>query len=201
MKEIPLLCKPEVVRAILEGRQTQDRRPVKPQPPSDTTHFEMQVAGPTCIDAKPGTIFYRPIGEGRIYAGIFSPYQVGDHLWVRETFGNKMGFGIAYKADQPADSPYLRGGITWKPSIHMPKWACRLWLEVTGVRAERVREISATDAFWEGFNYRDVSGELQFVGDHPSYALFGFKYLWGSLYPGSWERNDWVWVTEFRRIK
>jgi hypothetical protein len=131
------------------------------------------------------------------------PYDVvGDRLWVRETFGifdvdADEDIAICYKADNSdakwfkdkrRDFNELRLG-KWRSPIHLPKWAARLWLEITGIRVERVQEI----------NWEDVKDEgVQFVGDE-SRARQCFKALWNSIHGnGAWERNDWVRVIEFK---
>lgn len=96
--------------------------------------------------------------------------------------------------------------MKWKPSIHMPRWASRITLEVTGVRVERLQDISEADAEREGIedaallpltHFKDYSNN----GETRS-AQYSFETLWESINgPGSWERNDWVWVIEFKRIE
>lgn len=161
------------------------------------------------------------------------PSQVGDVLYVRETWkyvGSSYTPGpahngkdpkrtqatVQYQADEeyqtiknPTDTlewpvykkSYSREG--WLPNIHMPKWAARIFLEVTDVRCERVQDISREDAVAEG-----IVHEVCHHG-HKSVCTAGcwpepeykFRDLWKTLYPGSWERNDWVWVRTFKQIE
>jgi hypothetical protein len=121
------------------------------------------------------------------------PYGMpGDRLWVRETFWTD-GDEVIYRSDPGAekelDSAFT--GLNWKPSIHMPRWASRINLEVTGVRVERLCSISEADALAEGC--------CPFSDDFGSYhARVAFCQLWESIYgPESWDANPWVWVVEF----
>ena len=111
-----------------------------------------------------------------------SPYgRTGDRLWVRETWGhNPEGPGYVYRSDGDFDMKFH--GDRWRPSIHMPRWASRITLEVTGVRVERLQDINEEDALAEGVEH-------------------AFRSLWESINgPGSWDANPWVWVVEFRRV-
>ena len=104
-----------------------------------------------------------------------------------------------------ATEPQYGENFKWRPSIHMPKWACRLWLEVTAVRVERIQDISEEDAMTEGIEEHDgyfdnqllcqVAKGMNTTIDSPRVM---FACLWDSIYLGSWERNDWVWVYEFK---
>jgi hypothetical protein len=171
MKEHPIIFSSEMVRAILEGRKTMTRRIIKPQPCEGDWlrkfHLEKWIS--EC-----------PFG------------QTGDHLWVRETHdvvfaGYKDGRGrqIIYRATNP-DWPY-----GWTPSIHMPRWASRITLEITNIRVERVQEITTEDSIKEGvtiYPYEDAAWRWK------------FRRLWDSINgKGAWERNDFVWVIEFKR--
>jgi hypothetical protein len=145
---------------------------------------------------------------------------VGDRLWVRETFNGfwldddviqeiKDGISKAselcsYRADFPDSSVAFEG---WTPSIHMPRWASRITLEITGVRVERLQDISEADAAAEGVppvgdllpDYSDTY--LTPKGDFAT-AKVAFQRLWESIYkPESWQANPWVWVIEFRRVE
>ncbi len=150
------------------------------------------------------------------------PFGVpGDRLWVRETWCelrvghfNELGFprdllvtrydhprrnGAAYRATCSAEGDAIRGGYgyRWKPSIHMPRWASRITLEVTGVRVERLRDIRAADAEAEGFYTKFCSS-----GGIGGSAVDKFSQLWRDTYGrGSWLDNPWVWVIEFKRIE
>lgn len=125
----------------------------------------------------------------------------GQRLWVRETWAESGYKRIEYKAF-PADGSDFRCVTRWKPSIHMPRWASRITLEVTGVRVERVQEISERDAEAEGI---DESGTSCTVCNEPyACAVDGFACLWNSINAKrgySWESNPWVWVVEFKQIQ
>lgn len=192
MRERPILFSAPMVRAILEGRKTQTRRVVKPQP-----------AGAW---AAPGR---RACPYG----------QAGDRLWVRETWGtHDQGFDTAeestvvvYRADVDRPEPKR-----WRPSIHMPRVASRITLEVTGVRVERLHQLSEADALAEGIHRIDIGS-----GYEPRYsaaprswadavegdpdvqltASAAFRELWESINGlRSWLANPWVWVVEFKRL-
>jgi hypothetical protein len=200
--ERPILFNAPMVRAILDGRKTQTRRVVKL---TDTGRVK-QTGGPKNWHlSDPDAVLACPFG------------QPGDRLWVRETFGGTRRFlvdHICYRADelQPAIGE-------WKPSIHMPRWASRITLEVTGVRVERLNEISKADACWEGLSEKTKDGSLVKYGipdrdgwpgtdddgwpwhDWRADPRDAFAHLWESVYgAGSWSANPWVWVVEFRRV-
>lgn len=191
MKERPIIFQGEMVRAILDGRKTQTRRPIKPQP--ENGHYIDH-----CHWNKSGWAFWK--NGGCTCVGTHSPPAFeGDRLWVRETFGEDYcgdffstpkGSGqkaqIVYRADGHDMSEC---GTGWRPSIHMPREASRITLEVTEVRVERVQDISEEDARAEGpllsdkiinCTYRDA-----FMG------------LWDSIYQ-DWVCNRWVWVVRFK---
>ena len=130
----------------------------------------------------------------------------GDRLWVRETHyvqsaGYVDGSGklILYKADGEAPT-------TWTPSIHMPRWASRITLEITGVRVERLNDISEKDALAEGVSKNNQGN--YWVGEFSNCARFGsvssFHSLWSTIHasdgPNGWAANPWVWVVEFKRV-
>ncbi|HGH4742029.1 hypothetical protein [Serratia marcescens] len=146
--------------------------------------------------------------------------QAGDQLWVRETFMDLTSTGIeattgkfegfAYRADTPAgsygDEVRKEYGLKWTPSLHMPRKACRILLEITAVRVERLNDISEEDAKAEGVkpagdmlpDYPDTF--LTPKGDFAT-AKVAFQRLWQSIYgEESWRANPWVWVIEFRRV-
>ncbi len=140
-------------------------------------------------------------------------YKPGDILWVRESFQD-YGGSIFFKADGPEinDGP-LGCANKWKPSIHMPKSACRIWLEVTDVRAERLHSITKEDAIYEGIlsdeiGFKDYDKNMAEGYGDPSYdyphvmdARVSFKSLWESINGSeSWHSNPWVWVISFKII-
>lgn len=197
-KERPILFSAPMVRAILAGTKTQTRRTVK-RVSSDCVGF---------FDDGDGEWAQRFMDErGNPHLKAWRdrcPYgQTGDRLWVRETWLHIEG-GCIYDAagglmdsHDPetiyrADRPHYPG--PWKPAIHMPRWASRITLEVTGVRVERLHEISEADAIAEG-----VNNSLHLPGGR--FARENFAHLWWTINgDGSWEANPWVWVVEFRRV-
>jgi hypothetical protein len=127
------------------------------------------------------------------------PYgQPGDRLWVRETFGyNPDHPGILAHCCYRADPGHEHDGITWKPSIHMPRRASRILLEITGVRVERLQDIGTEDIEAEGVTTSDEA-----IMEHGCRArVIDFAKLWEGINGGgSWDANPWVWVVEFRRV-
>ncbi len=216
-----------MVRALLEGRKTQTRRIGKCQNDSYTglgiAYQNHKTKGRTIIatyDAFPGR------GTAR-WAICDCPYGIpGDRLWVREAFTNLALEGylevFVYRADGThsegdGEGCELPEGVNWKPSIHMPRRACRITLEVTRVRAERIQQISEEDAAAEGAKRNDEPGEewdgtyltQRYIdgvegsqNDDPEYSARDWYHrLWNSINgPGSWELNPWVWVVEFKLI-
>jgi len=164
MQTKPISFKPHEVIGTLDGRQTQFRRAMKPQPPTK----------------------WGGISE-RFAISLHCPFgQVGDRLWVRETFA-PCDFGdYMYRADYGQLSDVA---IKWKPSIHMPRMASRITLEITGVRVERLQDISEEDAITEGIPYQ--GNQFDTIG--------AFSDLWNSVY-SNWDANPWVWVVEFSNL-
>jgi len=182
MKEHPIIFNTETVKAILDGRKTQTRRVIKPQPLLEYKGLKMQ--------------FHRKCPYG----------QVGDRLWVRETWAVAPTLNttkpsdllkkydiipITYRATYPNESHYM-----WRPSIFMPRWASRITLEIIGVRVEQLQEITDEDALAEGV-YGD---ETPYDQATPSMC---FEALWDSLNAKrgyGWDKNPWVWVLEFKKV-
>lgn len=204
MRERPILFSAPMVRAILSGSKSQTRRVVKPQP--ERRNIE-QIGNMLGFKKRQGDGFWLwPNARERILAEC--PYGApGDQLWVRETWqaidGNELALRIMtephpsrgwieYAATVPeGHEPPPR----WRPSIHMPRWASRITLEVTGVRVERLQDISEADALAEG-----VSAILDEM--RRATPRCDFQALWQSINgPGSWDANPWVWIVEFKRIK
>lgn len=128
--------------------------------------------------------------------------KVGDRLWVRESFLIKPNGEFYYKADDPICNGWNDNGksISWKPSIHMPREASRITLEITGVRIERLKDITEDDARAEGVeifrNYRKDSQHWM------NSARDSFMTLWQSIHGDeTWDFDPFVWVVEFRRVK
>ncbi|WP_333986168.1 hypothetical protein [Burkholderia orbicola] len=181
MTERPILFSGPMVRAILEGRKTQTRRMIKPQPPGDVAPITLSHYHPTIVDRygeqAPGDEIFGAYSDDGDW-GCKSPFgEPGDRLWVRETFQgplwdegtwdpdvdyHKPEF-CEYRADGGPMPEYvdfednLRQG--WKPSIHMPRWASRITLEITSMRVERLQSISEGDAIAEGAVYTDFGIE------------------------------------------
>ncbi|MGE8367044.1 hypothetical protein [Cupriavidus sp.] len=237
--ERPILFSGAMVRAILDGRKTQTRRVVKPQPPAHTR----------VVDT-----YHYPGERDRFYASDSGslldgwtqhcPHgQPGDRLWVREThqfrganygdsggeiewfrvYGNG-GAGDNWDPDFPAGfEPSRHDGVRKltepgeqegdgvvgyvtkrRPGIHMPRWASRIQLEVTGVRVERLNDCSEADAIAEGIapeldGWTDYSNPSCQMCTNP---IDSYRSLWDSINgAGAWETNPWVWVVEFRRVQ
>jgi hypothetical protein len=198
MKEHPILFSGPMVKAILEGRKSQTRRVMKNHPDGV---WGVDICGGE--DGKNSVDTGKPWWKvGGINGLPKCPYgQPGDRLWVRETWapGMNMPQPAIYRADWPGDEK----GVRWKPSIHMPRWASRILLEVTDVRVQRVQEISEEDALAEGTrchldiepkNHHDCSWSYK---EH-------FEKLWDSINAKrgyGWDVNPWVWAISFRRIR
>ncbi|WP_395490861.1 morphogenetic protein [Cedecea davisae] len=199
MKERGMIFNAEMVRAILDGLKTQTRRIMKPQPEKIEPEDEC---------GEPG--YWIPFHAGRTMVRngdmpIACPYgYVGERIWVRETFSTVPDHdepagcsAILYAAD--GNWPYGK----WTPSIHMPRWASRITLEITGVRAERLNDISQEDAQAEGMEltgWRPTYSDPDSGGDYET-PYDNFAALWESIYgEESWQANPWVWVIEFRVV-
>lgn len=206
VKERPILFSAPMVRAILDGRKTQTRRIVKPQP---RPHKGIaSVPGDFAFFNSPGcwTISCKPNGPDG-WAEENSPYgQPGDRLWVRETWGVAPGYDNTpprdlkphgMKVNYSADGALI--GCKSRPSIHMPRWASRILLEITSVRVEQLQDISPTDCIAEGCRggHGSIPGYLYSATEKEHY-----KWLWESINGHeSWYANPWVWVVEFKRVE
>lgn len=196
----PILFNTEMVRAILEGRKSCTRRIVKGFIPNDVEWGYTAFTPKGCISCR-GTF---ADGYGEKFFKL--PCKPGDILYVRETWcalpvneaGHMRGHSVYYyKADGDLRPEGWRGN--WRPSIHMPKEAARIWLKVTDVRAERLWEISA-----DGIRNEGLSSAAAHCGDM-EIALKEWEKLWNSTIPKKdidrygWQANPWVWVIEFKR--
>lgn len=225
MTERPILFSAPMVKAILEGRKTKTRRLVRIQPPNG---YIPQII--PLLRSNDKKIFYWDNGDS--FSPPFAcPYgTVGNRLWVRETW--KLVPETAYHLSEgvlqtinPSDpheaaiykcgwerSP---GGVPWKPSIFMPRWASRITLEITDIKVERLQDITEEDAIAEGIHLcAGIDEEGYTHGYHwgpvsDAELLFNsaadaYRKLWDSINgqkPGkTWQDNPWVWVIEFRRI-
>ncbi|HHH1854177.1 TPA: morphogenetic protein [Yersinia enterocolitica] len=191
MNEKPILFNSEMVNAILSGRKTQTRRIISEK----TLHlFGVAASAGEC----------HPIElcdqRSQSYYLDFCPLgKPGDQLWVRETWAryniDQTSHDMAYRATTPADWP--KEGL-WRPSIHMPRWASRIDLLITGVRVERLNDISDVDAAAEGCAYGKGNGEIDLAVRPENH----FPTLWASIYGAeSWQANPWVWVINFERME
>jgi len=217
MKERPILFSGPMVRAILEGRKTMTRRAMKPQPHDGVDSVEWQDCIITGCNT-PDQSGFAMMRDGVIESeAIRCHYGApGDRLWVRETFGypeQNEDNGVVYRATDPtwdeATTKYCKT-MLWNPSIFMPRWASRITLEITGVRVERLREISGRDAIAEGVEHFTVNvGDATvttfrdyLTGETNRAARQSFETLWKSINGAdSWDANPWVWVVEFRRVE
>lgn len=220
--ERPIIMNGKGVKAILDGRKTQTRRPIKPQPSGWLTSGRepWNINGDRWGFARKMTV--GGVRSAHIDNTIMCPFgQPGALLWVRETFavhahndrippkglanvalreyrdGQKLGSHVRHRT-------WHRG--RWRPSIHMPKWAARLWLRVTDVRVERLQDISVDDVESEGYDTYCCSG---FDNGLPTCGCEGRPFMgsefpndWDSIYAKrgfGWDANPWVWVIEFER--
>ena len=182
---LPILFNMEMVRSILDGRKSCTRRIIKPQPQG---YFE--------VSEEPLYIYDTDGKQGKITP----PYQPGDILYVRETWKQAPNGYYYYEDWQRSDIADI---TKWKPSIHMPKEAARIWLKVTDVRAERLQEITAERALLEGTDkYIHLNGKFD-----KNAILTSFMGIWNSTIKKSdfdrygWDTNPYVWVIEFERCE
>lgn len=189
MKERGMIFNGEMVRALLDDRKTQTRRPIKWKQTRFTEIGEREDGSkwPWSEDAEHACDFWHPCPFG----------AVGDRIWVRETW-NKYGGLLTYRADHDWIDDMRKETVCtakWVPSIHMPRWASRILLEITDVRVERLQEITLGDICKEiGCGLYDFRP-----------ATHGFQVweeLWQSIYGAeNWNANPWVWVIEFKRVE
>ncbi len=191
----PIIFNTEMVRAILGGRKTQTRRVIKIDDAPE--NWKISIAGTSIVRTEP-------------YDVKLPRYAAGDILWVRETWC-KNGETYLYKAG----CPHLQDNmwIKWRPSIFMPKEACRIKLRVTNVRVERLQDITEEDAIAEGINWLDEACYSNngwtptfYDPDSGGSPVFrdGFTALWDSINAKrgyGWDTNPWVWVIEFERVE
>ncbi|PSJ16288.1 hypothetical protein C7H79_14255 [Nitrosomonas supralitoralis] len=215
MKERPILFSAHMVRAILDDKKTQTRRAIKL--PKERGVWEPSIFGGHGATYSDGTrceempcIWNTTTGKTFV-----CPYgKIGDRLWVRETWQHEnyplgpyeSDCQVFYRADYMDDplgvdlensTDKLRR--KWNPSIHMPREASRILLEITNVRIERLRDISEEDAIAEGVSNAD---SFNGIGVDDGMAnRYAYRELWQSINgQGSWDLNPWVWVIEFSRI-
>lgn len=179
MKEYPILFSTAMVQAILAGNKIQTRRIVKNMHQNRLEKFIS------------GFWPFKENNKGNLVR-VKCPYgEVGDHLWVRETWRRHESGHLFFRAD----NKLIPNGSKWKPSIHMPRAAARLLLEVQEVRIERLQDITRGDAMSEGCPFPNIAGEQ----DPRSW----FAELWNSINAKrgySWDNNPWVWVITFKSL-
>ncbi|MDR6394665.1 hypothetical protein [Herbaspirillum seropedicae] len=210
MKERPVLFNAPMVRAILAGDKTQTRRIMKPQPSINGQWPHLPTYGASSEQAfREGAPSFAPCPYG----------QVGDRLWVRETWRGiveisppdtvKPEYGVALYVPAQEHCKRVEYAATgqrdadpWRPSIHMPRWASRILLEITGVRVERLQDIREGDARAEGVTIEEHHKMGYCAGEYLPPSIRAFRDLWTDINgTGSWDANPWVWVIGFRRVE
>ena len=212
MKEIPILFNGEMVRAIIEGRKTQTRRPVKL--PRSAQGLEPVTS--ECFSDNGYLHVAYGAGDDRFFERLYPHIEVGDILWVRETWQTTRsldhckpsniapGASIQYAADRWNKGFGLPEAGKLRPSIFMMPWMSRLKLRVKSVRIERVQDITEEDAFDEGMT-RSLRLSLGYVAEASEEAFNftqcrdTFRLLWNATYK-NWDANPWVWAIEFERV-
>jgi hypothetical protein len=219
MADRPILFSAPMVRAILAGTKSQTRRVItshKKAAPYFVIYAERDGSNPRPVYSDDGERGCYTDAQGydveeRMQCPCGAP---GDRLWVRETCAIDFAHNRTYyRADADVDGtvPYLIDGAgagvgsaridRWRPSIHMPRWASRITLEITDVRVERLQAISEADAIAEGIQL--LNGRYTFnAGLHESRsAVESYRWLWESINgTGSWDANPWVWVISFKMV-
>lgn len=224
-RERPILFSAPMIRAILAGTKTQTRRVVNPQPPTPEqfpgSSFGMWKRPDADRWEITGSVGVARDNGFRVW---WKPYcNVGDRLWVRENvlfhpannFLYKIGSGRKHHAaDLSPDELKQRKHEGWRcvPSIHMPRWASRIILEVTGVRVERLQDIGELDALAEGVECERIIHGTMMTSDGKEVtgewadgcARDGYRNLWDSINGADpakcWKASPWVWVVSFRRV-
>ena len=197
MKETGMLFTSPMGRAILEGRKTKTRRVAKPVKHPDLGN--LYTPGALAMGREPQHVIDRACPLG----------QPGDRIYVRETarscrayevqgyppsqWGNKP---IWFEADGTPPGAETAWATKATPAIHLPMFAARIWLEVTGVRVERLQDISEADALAEGARFELASIDSVRIGATASF-LSGFRNIWEST-GGDWDANPWVWAIDFK---
>lgn len=206
-KERPILFSAPMVRALLDGRKTVTRRALNAQALKNIGYgvqlgecHELPSEGPL----HPNSVSYY---------NDFCPFgQIGDRLYVRETCfindyreaavpeGERADCEIHYRADGVPDFEGEEELIRWRPSIHMPRWASRILLEITDVRVERLQDISRADIRAEGLQCPPELASDDVSPNYRDWYPAAWKELWNST-GGDWDANPWVWVVEFKRVE
>lgn len=213
----PILFNTEMVQAILDGRKTCTRRVIKPQPDEKHT-YPLGFVTDSTEKKEVGCFGFAANEYGGSIQYVKPPYRYapGDILYVRETWCDDRQFTHASTPGRYFYKASESGNFKWKPSIHMPKEAARIWLKVTDVRVERLQDITEEQACMEGTDpWDEVCYENN--GWHPTFSdpdsggdpnmVNGFHKLWNSTIKKSnlnrygWDANPWVWVIEFERCE
>lgn len=225
MKERPILFSAPMIRALLDGSKTQTRciaKLMEEYPPAEKPTLGLLSKTRTGEQLLTATW----VANNGKFTASFCPYgKPGDRLWVREAFGfhHEDIMQVSWRADGN-QNPFLK----WRPSIHMPRWASRITLEITGVRVERLQDISEEDAKTEGCERLDFEREEQDFKICPECGgtrlhnapganmgvIFDvdctqcdtykkrYRHLWEFINsPGSWAANPWVWVLSFKQVQ
>lgn len=206
MLERPILFQGAMVRAILDRSKTQTRRPL---------YVLTKSVDQACFDRR-----YRmplempPVGKMWTLSQ-WRKAKAGDRLWVRETWAQnwnqlsdtRMDRSYVYRADGQQRAQDNGTDLPWRPSIHMPRAASRITLEITGVRVERLQDISEADAVAEGTPCYVCGGPMDGRSEadchcfHRKAKPSDYRALWEEINgPASWDANPWVWVVEFKRV-
>jgi hypothetical protein len=215
MKERGIIFSAPMVRAILDGRKSQTRRPIKPQP--RVVWGNMDMGGPIHFSSFPAGVPVAAYDDAeRTVKVLTCPHGApGDRLWVRETaiispahWCDRHGSThpdapcgprcVQYLASYPCRDTAIAYKLKATPSIFMPRWASRITLEIVSVRVERVQDITEADAKAEGVHAESVSTVPGIYG-----YVAPFVEIWDSIYTGAhgWEANPWVWAIAFRRVE
>ncbi|MEM7398747.1 MAG: hypothetical protein AAF354_07385, partial [Pseudomonadota bacterium] len=204
MADRPILMSGPMVRAVLDGRKTQTRRAVNPQPPVGWDR--------NCWYSAPDWGWTATPEPSQAWHVVRCPYgQPGDRLWVREAWWQGL-YRFAPDAIDPPELPepafFYRAdkerNVSWKPSIHMPRWASRLTLTLTDVRVERVQDISEEDAKTEGAAKLVMDDDSRFYEDDGGTYRTGFAGLWEHINAKrgyGWDTNPWAWALSFTVTK
>lgn len=195
----PILFNTEMVRAILDGKKTCTRRIVKGVIPDDAMWGYTMFTPKGCVSCR--GVYADEYGEKFFRL----PYQQGDILYVRETWGHPISLNsdkqYVFRADKIAEIGFKNDSHIWHPSIHMPKEAARIWLKVTDIRVERLQDIDGKGCVKEGIEEEP----LKYVGEE--FVKGMYHDLWDSTIKKSdldrygWNANPWVWVIEFERCE
>lgn len=219
-RHIPILFSADMIRAILQGRKTQTRRLIKPQPYQKDGWWKYD--GPRPKAKKATGAFSSTVDPGK-WNFVITPYgHPGARLWVRETWAKQLDGKFIYRADKQGWelADYTPTG-NWRPSIHMPRAASRITLDVRSIQVQRLHDISPADAIAEGIDslrpvpgdgppetlYRDYLADEKAKTGQPvrkypfTSPIESYRTLWQKINgPQSWDLNPWVWVIQFNRL-